>query len=166
MLLRTVRSAVCVRHQHGRGVVLAGVAAAGTVAGTVSAHARTEGTSGRWEWPSLGDDRLQIRAPVNTAGTEKTRAPPPLSPAPQTSQPVFSHSRLENVRLARIRQYEEDIRKLSTAEKVFAYFASSANEDGVPRMTPHDLLRAMVRVDKQRKSLPPTARFIHSLVRF
>ena len=65
-----------------------------------------------------------------------------------------------------IRQYEEDIRKLSTPEKVFAYFASSANEDGVPHMTPHDLLRAMVRVDKQRKSLPPTARFIHSLVRF
>lgn len=153
MLLRTVRRAVALRQHHQRGVVLAGVVATGAIAGGLSGPARAESASGRWGWPSWlpsaspfanADDVPPIRAPARSSAGEQGRVPPPLSPSPQTSRPVFNDENLESMRLARIRQYEEGIRKLSTAEKVFAYFASSATRDGVPRMTPHDLLRAMV----------------------
>ena len=151
MLSRTVRSAVTLRQRHGRGLALSAAAtAAGAVSGAVSRQAQAESSSGRWGWPSWipstsgHDGEPLTRADVSSSAAERAQAPPPLSPGPQTSRPVFRNDKMERMRLARIRQYEEDIRKLSSAEKVFAYFASSATNEGVPRMTPTDLLRAMV----------------------
>ena len=162
MLLRTLRRAVARQPQQhaGRGAVLASIAAAaGAMAGATAVHAHAESASGRWEWPSWLPSEVPIPAdgslPIRSTEAEKAHAPPLLSPGPQTSQPVFKDKNLESMRLARIRQYEEDIRKLSTPEKVFAYFASSADKDGVPRMTSHDLLRAMVRADDCRKNVYP-----------
>ncbi len=150
-MLRTMRSAVALRKRHGRGLALSAAAtAAGAVSGAVSGQALAESASGRWGWPSWmpstsGHDGAPLtRAAVSSSPAERAQAPPPLSPSPQTSRPVFRDDKLEQMRLARIRHYEEDIRKLSSAEKVFTYFASSATNEGVPRMTPHDLLRAMV----------------------
>ena len=150
--MRTVRRAVVLRQHRRPRVVLTAVAATGAIASGVSGPALAESASGRWGWPSwmpsaspfLNDDGQPIRATAHSSAAEQGRVPPPLSRSPQTSMPVFDDENLERMRLSRIRQYEENIRKLSTAEKVFAYFASSASEDGVPRMTPHDLLRAMV----------------------
>eukprot|EP01043_Picozoa_sp_COSAG02_P005853 COSAG02_NODE_161_length_32629_cov_10.363142_21_plen_276_part_00 len=156
MMLRAVRRAGAVRQRHGLGRhALASVAAAGAVAGAVSGPAHAESDSGRWGWPSW----LPSTPGLGSSAAERAYAPPPLSPGPQTSQPVFNNEKMERMRLARIRQYEEDIRKLSTAEKVFTYFASSANDEGAARMTPQDLLRAMVscRYAMQRSSPLPLA---------
>lgn len=136
--------------RHGRGAVVRLGAATGALAGLMAGAARAEGASGRWQWPSLLPPALiQGDAPPIRAA-EKKFSPPPLSPGPQTSHPVFTDENLERMRLARIRRYEEDIRKLSTAEKVYSYFASSVDENGIPRMTPHDLLRAMVSTVSRR----------------
>ena len=42
--------------------------------------------------------------------------------------------------------YEKKIRSRSSQEKVFQYFASKRGEDGVPLMSAHDLVRAVVHV--------------------
>jgi hypothetical protein len=175
MWSRAARRVVVPRRGYGRGAALAAAAAIAVAtgrAGTGSrASAEAEGSgsaAGRWVWPSwlpsvpaLSDTPIAPGLPdAAPAGgvAQKPHVPPSLSPGPQTSQPVFKDQTLEGLRLARIRQYEEDVRKLSSTEKIFVYFASSVDKDGVARMTPHDLLRATVRTPLARSSAAHLAR--------
>jgi hypothetical protein len=142
--------------RHPVAVAAAAAAAAAAASGATGPPARAESapespspastSSGVWAWPSWAPPLPKPRpfdlpAGLSSGAVSRQHAPAALSPGPQAER-VFDAQPLEDVRLARIRHYEEDIRKLSSTEKIFMYFASATGKDGAVRMTPHDLLRA------------------------
>ena len=70
------------------------------------------------------------------------------------SKQVFHRdSLLEAFRRRKMLEYEARLRRLSSREKVFAYFASVETDDGSQMMSPADFLRAL---GASNTAAPPT----------
>ena len=75
--------------------------------------------------------------------TEKQSTTPAKLSRRATTDTVFQSSALEKWRLRKVKEYEVRLRRLSTAEKVFMYFATVELDDGSMMMSPTDFLHAL-----------------------
>lgn len=167
MLSAALRRAGPIIRARGAKLAAASAAAAALAASlppVCAEGASTDGSTaaGKWaSWIPLPETPLlpfDLTAGLGTAASRRAGAgdepgdgagggarqhtPPALSQGPQAER-VFGNQTLEDLRMSKIRKYEEDIRKLSSTEKIFMLFASATDQDtGAVRMTPHDLLRA------------------------